>query len=29
MQTNDLAVTFGGNTDRNFTYANFIRLGDT
>ena len=29
MQTNSLAVTFGGNTDRNFTYANFIRLGDT
>ena len=29
MQTNDLAVTFDGNTDRNFTYANFIRLGDT
>jgi hypothetical protein len=29
MQTNSLAVVFGGNTDRNFTYANFIRLGDT
>ena len=29
MQTNGLAVIFGGNTDRNFTYANFIRLGDT
>ena len=29
MQTNNTAVSFGGNTDRNFTYANFIRLGDT
>ena len=29
METNGLAVSFGGNTDRNFTYANFIRLGDT
>ncbi len=29
MQTNSLAVSFDGNTDRNFTYANFIRLGDT
>jgi len=29
MQTNDLAVTFDGNTSQNFTYAQFIRLGDT
>jgi len=29
MQTNDLAVTFDGNTSTNMTYAQFIRLGDT